>query len=137
MARRNSIQSKIEERLAVVGDDVFLTREFANLGGKRQVLRALANAVAQGQLVRLGYGIYARAARSRLSGQPVLDSKGGFLGAARQALNKLGVSWDLTEAQRDYNEGLSTQVPVNPRVKITGRFSRKISDGRRELGIDR
>jgi hypothetical protein len=33
-------------------------------------------------------------------------------GAARQALTKLGVTWELTEAQRAYNEGRSTQVPV-------------------------
>lgn len=137
MARRDSLQARIEERIAACREDVFLTREFNDLGDKRQLLRALNKSVADGELIRLGYGVYGRATRSRLTGQPMLDTKGGFLGAARQALTKLGVSWDLTDWEKAYNEGLSTQVPVNPRVKIKGRFSRKLSNGGMELGIDR
>jgi hypothetical protein len=44
------------------------------------------------RLVRLGYGVYGRAVVSRLTGEPLLYSANGFLGAARQALTKLGVS---------------------------------------------
>jgi hypothetical protein len=57
MARRDSLQAKIEDRIARSGDEVFLTREFRSLGGERQVLRALQNTVAAGKLVRLGYGV--------------------------------------------------------------------------------
>ena len=65
MARRDSLQAKIEDRIARSGDEVFLTREFRSLGGERQVLRALQNTVAAGKLVRLGYGVYGRAEPSR------------------------------------------------------------------------
>ena len=98
------------------------TREFRDLGGEDQVLRALRSLVREGRLVRLGYGVYGRAVVSRLSGDPILYSPSGFLGAARQALDKLGVKWEPTEAERDYNEGRSTQVPVNPVVRVRGRF---------------
>jgi hypothetical protein len=37
-------------------------------------------------------------------------SPNGFLGAARQALTKLGVPWEPTEAECAYNEVRSTQV---------------------------
>jgi hypothetical protein len=83
--------------------------------------------------VRLGYGVYSRAVVSSLSGNPILFAQNGFSGAARQALTKLGVTWEPTEAERAYNEGPSTQVPVNPVVRVKGRFSRRLSDGEREL----
>ena len=137
MARKNSLQDQIEARVAERNDAVYLTREFTDLGAKRQVLRALANTVAAGRLVRLGYGVYGPATESRLTGKPMLANPGGFMVAARQALTKLGVAWEPTEWERAYNEGRSTQVPVNPQVKVRGRFSRKLSDGGKELVIDR
>jgi hypothetical protein len=137
MSRRNSLQSRIEARLAERRDDVFLTREFADLGGERQVLRALSRIVAAGGLVRLGYGVYGRAFTSKLSGKPLLYNPDGFIGAAREALTKLGVAWEPTAAERAYNEGRSTQIPVNPRIRIKGRFSRKLRDGQTELVLER
>jgi hypothetical protein len=116
---------------------VFLPREFRDLGGEDQILRVLRGLVREKQLVRLGYGVYGRAVVSSLSGKPVLYAQNGFLGAARQALTKLGVRWEATEAERAYNEGRSTQVPVNPVVRVKGRFSRRLFDGQRELVLER
>ena len=116
---------------------MFLPREFRDLGGEDQVLRVLRALVREKRLVRLGYGVYGRAVVSNLSGNPVLFAQNGFLGAARQALTKLGVAWEPMEAERAYNEGRSTQVPVNPIVRVNGRFSRKLFDGKRELVIER
>jgi hypothetical protein len=114
MRRQKTLRERIETRIARKrGEDVFLPREFADLGGEDQVLRALRSLTREGRLVRLGYGVYARAITSKLSGRPVLYSANGFISAARQALNKLGVKWEPTEAERAYNEGRSTQVPAN------------------------
>ena len=138
MRQRKTLRESIEGRIARRrGEDVFLTREFADLGGEDQVLRALRGLVRDKRLVKLGYGVYGRAVVSRLSGEPILYSANGFLGAARQALTKLGVSWQPTEAERAYNEGRSTQVPVNPVVRIQGRFSRRLRDGNLELVLER
>ena len=138
MPRPKTLRDKIEDRIARrKGEDVFLTREFTDLGGEDQVLRALRSLMREGRLVRLGYGVYGRAFKSRLSGKPVLQSSNGFIGAARQALDKLGVKWELTEAQRAYNEGRSTQIPVNPVVRVKGRFSRHLRYGNSELTLER
>ena len=138
MRQQKTLRERIEARIARKrGDDVFLTREFRDLGGEDQVLRALRGLVSEKRLVRLGYGVYGRAVVSRLSGEPILYSPNGFLGAARQALNKLGVAWEPTDAEKAYNEGRSTQVPVNPVVRVKGRFSRRLSDGNRELILER
>jgi len=137
MARRKTLRERVETRIARKRDDVFLTREFADLGGEDQVLRALRSLVRDGQLVRLGYGVYGRAVTSRLSRQPMLYSPNGFAGAARQALTKLGVEWEPTEAERAYNEGRSTQIPVNPAVRVKGRFSRRLRYRNTELVLER
>lgn len=89
------------------------------------------------RLLRPGYGVYGRAVVSRLSGEPILYSPNGFPGAARQALNKPGVAWEPADAEKAYNEGRSTQVPVNPGVRVKGRFSRRLRDGNRELVVER
>lgn len=87
--------------------------------------------------MRLGYGVYGRATVSSLSGKPMLYSRDGFAGVARQALDKLGVEWEPTEAERAYNEGRSTQVPVNPVVRVKGRFSRHLRYRNAELVLER
>src|SRR5580698_3385793 len=138
MRQQKTLRERIAARIARKrGDDVFLTREFRDLGGEDQVLRALRGLVHEKRLVRLGYGVYGRGVVSRLSGEPILYSPNGFLGAARQALNKLGVAWEPTDAEKAYNEGRSTQVPVNPVVRVKGRFSRRLSNGGAELVLER
>jgi hypothetical protein len=135
---RKTLRDKIEDRIArKKSDAVFLTREFSDLGGEDQVLRALRRLVGEGRLIRLGYGVYGRAVRSPLSGKPMLYSPNGFIGAARQALDKLGVQWEPTESERAYNEGRSTQVPANPVVRVKGRFRRYLRYGNAELVLER
>ncbi len=138
MPRRKTLRERIQDRITRRRrDTAFLTREFTDLGGEDQVLRALRRLVRDGHLVRLGYGVYGRAMPSRLSGRPMLYSPDGFIGAARQALDKLGVTWEPTEAERAYNEGRSTQIPVNPVVRVKGRFRRHLRYGNSELVLER
>lgn len=135
---RESLRDQIAAQIAQSGEDVFLTREFRSLGCERHVRRALRQLVEGGQLLRLGYGVYGRAEISTLTGQPMLAAAGGFIDAARQALDKLGVAWDLTEFQRDYNDGRSTQVPINAAVRVVkSRITRKLRHHGRELIMER
>jgi hypothetical protein len=128
----------MERRIAGRDDAAFLTREFRDLADERQVQRALRALTNEGKLVRLGYGVYAPAETSPLTGRPMLAARDGFTGAAREALTKLGVAWDLTEWERAYNEGRSTQVPINPAVRLTkGRFARRLGYAGTPLRIER
>jgi hypothetical protein len=137
MRRRGTLRERVAARIAERRDDVVLPREFRDLGGEDQVLRALRGMVRDGALVRLGYGVYGRAETSQLSGRPMLAARGGFIDAARQALDKLGVKWEPTEFQRAYNEGRSTQVPINPAVRVKGRFVRRLRYQGTELRLER
>jgi hypothetical protein len=137
MRREPTLRERVETRIAERRDDAFLTREFRDLGGERQVLRALRELTEDGRLIRLGYGVYGRAEISPLTKQPMLSGD-GFGTVSRQVLNKLGVPWEPTQAERAYNEGRSTQVPMTPRVRLRGsRFSRKLRYKTMELAFER
>ena len=138
MRRRPTLRERIEARIVARGDDAFLTREFADLGDERQVLRALRELTDEGKLIRLGYGVYARAEISSLTKKPMLAGD-GFGPVSRHVLSKLQVPWEPTTAERDYNEGRSTQVPMTPRVRLArqSRFSRKLRYNTMELTFER
>ena len=62
----------------------------------------------------------------------------GFGAVSRQLLDKLNVMWEPATAERDYNAGRSTQVPMTPRVRLrSGRFNRKLRYKAMELTIER
>lgn len=134
---RQTLKRRIQNRIARTRSGVFLPREFGDLGGEDQVLRALRELVRQKELIKLGYGVYGRAMVSRLSGEAMLDSTGGFIGAVQETLDKLRVPWEASAARTAYNEGRSTQVPVNPTLRIKGRFSRKLRLGNTEFRRER
>ena len=135
---RRTLREKVEARIAERRDDVVLPREFRDLGGEDQVLRTLRSLVRDGRLVRLGYGVYARTEISPLTQKPMLSGDGFGL-VSRQALDKLNVPWEPTAAERAYNEGRSTQVPMTPRVRLPprSRFSRKLRYNTMELTFER
>jgi hypothetical protein len=135
--RRTTLRQRIEARIARRRDDAFLTREFLDLGGERQVLRALRKLTQAGKLIRLGYGAYGRAEISSITNKPILAGD-GFGQASRQVLTKLNVPWGPTTAERAYNEGRSTRVPMTPRVRLGNiRFSRKLRYNTMELTFER
>ena len=137
LGRRMTLRQRVEARIAKRRDAAFLTREFLDLGGERQVLRALRELTEDGKLIRLGYGVYGRAEISSLTRQPMLAGD-GFGPVACQVLDKLGVPWEPTTAERDYNAGRSTQVPMTPQVRLRGsRFSRKLRYKTMELTVER
>lgn len=138
MRRGGTLRERVAARIAERRDDAFLTREFTDLGGERQVLRALRELTDEGKLIRLGYGAYGRAETSPVTQEPMLAGD-GFGAVSRQVLTKLKIGWQPATAERDYNESRSTQVPMTPRVRLRpgNRFSRKLRYKTMELTIER
>jgi hypothetical protein len=126
-AENKTLEEKILTRVARSKADVFVPRDFEDLGGYTQIIRALRKETEAGRLVKLGYGVYAKAKNNPITGKPMLTARDGFTGAARQALSKLGVRWEPDEAEVAYNAGQSTQIPVMPVLKVNDRFARKLS----------
>ena len=57
----DSLQDRLEKRIARKRGDVFLRADFDDLGGYDQVGRALRGLVRKGRLMKIGQGLYARA----------------------------------------------------------------------------
>jgi hypothetical protein len=135
-SRRDSLRERIAVQAAASDDEVFLTREFRHLGCERHVLRALGQLVAQGRLIRLGYGVYGRAGQSGVDGEPVLMARGGFIGASQQVLDKLGVSWEPGSVGTPANDDQLATASLTVRVKGS-RIIRKLRHQNRELVLER
>ena len=124
MATKNTLEGKITYRVKRSAESVFVRKDFADLGSYHQVGRILRQLVNKGLLIRIGYGLYARAKQSVLSGKIVPVTPLPDL--AEMALEKLGVKVMPTKAQKLYNSGRPTQVPTGRVIGVQGRISRKI-----------
>ena len=116
---------RLEKRIARKRGDVFLRADFDDLGGYDQVGRALRQLVENGQLLKVGYGIYTRAKPSLLDGTPVPTK--GLRELAAEALGRLGVETAPTRWDEANASGKSTQVPTGRVIGVRGRVRRKIS----------
>jgi hypothetical protein len=128
--KQPSVRQRLRRSLAARRGEVVLRRDLARFGSPAQVSRALNQLVAEGKLVRIGTGVYAKAAPGPISGRPMARQPLGALAA--EALDRLGVSWQLGAAQRRYNSGATTQVPWRTTFD-TGkrRISRRLQVGKR------
>ena len=130
--RRISLKSQIATKVSRSRREVFLRADFEKLGGYDQIGRALRQLTADGVLIKVGYGLYAKARKSRVTGEPMLAAQGGFAQVADEALSRLGVKRRPSKAVFDYQSG-STQVPANAEFVIFERFNRRIGTEKFEL----
>lgn len=127
-----SIKSRITKSLARSKADVFVRADFEKFGGYDQVGRALREIIAEGRLVKVGYGLYSKASPSALSGKPIPTRTMVEIGL--QALQKLGVNATIGRAAQEYAAGKTTQMPGKERINIgKARISRRIGFGKRAL----
>ena len=112
--------------------DVFVRDDFADFGAYDVVGRELRKLAGEGLLVKVGYGLYARAKRSVLSGKPIPSAP--LIEIGYQALRRLGHSPKPSQAAVDYMEGRTMQVPAGDRISVSGaRVKRRIAFGTRVI----
>ena len=120
-----SLKERLKMRIARKRGAVFLRADFDDMGGYDQVGRALRELVREGQLMKVGYGIYARSRPSLLDGKPTPTKSMRELAA--EALGRLGVETVPTRMEQAYNAGKTTQVPTGRVIGVRGRVRRQIS----------
>jgi hypothetical protein len=107
----------------------FVREDFLDLGDYDQVGRALRELVMRGVLVRVSYGIYAKARRSTVTGRAV--PRKPLIAIATEGLRKAGYKVLPSQAAKAYREGRSTQVPARQALNLGDqRVSRVIQFGR-------
>ncbi|SIT39473.1 conserved hypothetical protein [Paraburkholderia piptadeniae] len=106
------------------------------MGSVAQVGRVLAKLVADGRLVRVSKGVYAKTRTNRFTGG--LAPAATFEAIAAETFRKLRIEVSPGRLAREYNEGRTTQIPMD-RVVSTGkrRISRKIQVGSRTIKYER
>jgi hypothetical protein len=130
------IEDRLKRAIALRRDDVFIRSDFAHFGSSAQVCRALRQLVANGALVKLGVGVFAKAKPSGLSGKPIPVRSIEVLAPA--ALQKLGVKVKPSRAVQAYNADNAEQIPVGL-VLDTGRrrITRKLGFGEHYVSYER
>ncbi len=91
-----TLEARLIKRIDRKRGDVFLRADFDDLGGYDQVGRALRDLVRKERLLKLGHGIYTRAAKSPFTDKPV-PPKG--LQTMTEALHRLGIETAPTRLQ--------------------------------------
>jgi hypothetical protein len=127
MSKYNGLAYKISARIAKKANFVFLREDFEDLAGYDQVGRILKGLVQKGKLIRIGYGLYAKAKLSTLTGKIVPVAPLPTL--AKQALERLGLETAPSRLEKEYNAGKTTQVPTGRLIAVKGRVCRKIGYG--------
>jgi hypothetical protein len=131
---QDSLKYKLICRIDEIPGNVILRSDFIDLGGYRQIGCALKSLIDDGVIAKIAFGVYVKTFKSEYTGNYIL--KGGFADVAIEALNRLGVKWTLTRAQKDYNEGKTTQVPVRPNIRLKSRCRRVFRYGNAILGYE-
>lgn len=132
----NTLKNRVEKALSESDALVFISSDFVAFATRAQASRALRALCLEGQLVRISFGMYAKAEISALSGKPYVAA--APMEIALEAMRKLGIEARLGSAYREYNAGLSTQVPAAAILDVgASRITRKIKLGPRELIYER
>lgn len=113
---------------------IFLRSDFESFGTATRVTRALQELIAEGRIIRVGRGIYARARPSGIPGKPVplepLET------IAHKALAALGVDARLGSAEKAYVGRLTQDVPMEISIDVgSSRISRRIELGGRGVNL--
>lgn len=133
---QNSLKFKVLDRIKqqIMGN-IILREDIEDMGSPRQISRCFKDLVEMGELVKIGYGIYAKSYISENLKRSVIN--GGFGQACKEALTKLGIKWEPGSAEQAYNAGLSTQVPVRTIVQLKSRYRGHLSYGNRKLIVEK
>lgn len=128
-----TIKARIQSRLKRSKRYVFTRDDFKDLAGYDQIGRALRELMKEGQLLKVGYGVYTKARQNAITGKLMPAAPGGSAAVMIEALERLKVDYRLAGATSAYNSGKSTQIPVLVEIKTSPRFKRTLSVGNSKL----
>lgn len=129
MSTLKTLEDKIIRQIESSDNNVLVRKDFENIASYDQTGRILKKLVEKGKIVRIGHGLYAKAALSPLS-KRIVPTK-ALRELATEALSKLQVEVVPSSYDQAYSQGRTTQVPTGRVIGVKGRISRKIGyDGK-------
>ncbi|MEZ8042185.1 DUF6088 family protein [Vibrio sp. 10N.222.54.F12] len=113
---------------------VFERKDFDGFASYDQIGRALRQLVKQGELIKLGYGLYTKARMNSLTGRPMPTNPGGSDALMREILKMKGVDFEMDKLSLQSLAGKSTQIPSSIQYSWNPKqFNRKLAVGNRVL----
>ena len=115
---------------------VVLRSEVAPLGSTAQVGRILAKLVANGALVRVSKGVYAKTRLNKFTHK--LAPAAPFETIAAETFRRLGIAVTPGRLAREYNAGRTTQIPMDGVVNTGARrITRQIQVGSKTVKYEK
>ena len=137
----NTYREALRDKINRIKNRVFSRDDLTTDHSNREQLRlnrALNTFIDQGFIIKIAHGLFAKAeTMSFPDGKVKVVLVAPFESVAIEALNKLGVKWELGTAIREYNEGKTTQVPSVFTVQLRSRFRGSIHAEGREVIFER
>ena len=113
---------------------VFERKDFDNYASYDQVGRVLKQLVDKGILMKIGYGLYTKAAINSLTNKPMPTSPGGTDAIMREILKLRGVDFEMDAMSLRSINGESTQIPASIKYSWDAKqFNRNLKVGNRVL----
>lgn len=113
---------------------VFERKDFEDIASYDQIGRALNQLIKQGNLIKIGYGLYTKARKNSLTGRLMPTNPGGSDALLREILRMKGISFKIDTLSLQSLSGNSTQIPSSVRYSWDQKqFNRKLVIGNRVL----
>ncbi|EKO3438044.1 S-adenosylhomocysteine hydrolase [Vibrio fluvialis] len=130
-----TIAERVEMRIKRSKRDVYMRVDFSDLGSYSQVGKALRLMCAKEILIKIGYGVYAKARRNRINNRLMLAACGGSDSVLIEILDRLKIPYEFYGLTASYIEGSTTQIPASLEIKIKKRFSRKLLINNKKINV--
>lgn len=122
----SSYRNQLREKIAALPGEVFKRSDLQvekTSAAQLRLTRALQAFIDQGAIVKISHGLYAKAQVLTFeNSEPEVALQRTFADVAMEALDKLGVQWELGSLIQQYNRGEIQQIPVRFTVRLKSRF---------------
>lgn len=125
-----TISDSIKRSIRRQASDLILRRDLSRFGSISRVDAVIAELIRDGIILRIGSGVYAKA---RVLPTGAVVPRKSLWPLAKEALDKLGIEYEVHPTIRAYELGVSEQIPMRYVVRTVSRVSRKMSVGQLSL----
>ena len=130
-----TINNKVKNRIKRSKKFVFDRSDFKDLAGYDQIGRALKLLVDTEELLRIGYGLYTKARKNRITGNLMPSSPAGADGVLLEAIKKLGIDYKFDRFSEQSLNGNSLQIPASFKIITNCRFKRKLVINNKTINV--
>lgn len=127
-----STKTKIAKSIAKTNGEVFTRDDFSRFGSPSRVTRAIQELLKAGMIVKLGYGVFAKAMPSPIDKAPI--PRKPLEALLTEVFESLNIPITQGQAIADYQAGKSDQIPNSLTISTGSRVvTRKIGFGSRQV----